>query len=80
MPLPRLNRALSRAGVLFAWSQPIVLLPALTTGIRQGGASVFVDFELRAVLLALLGMACSVTGWRRWLYLPLALFVVLWGV
>ncbi len=80
LPLPRLDRALSRAGVLFVWSQPIVLLPALTMGIRQGGIPIFVALELRTLILALLGLACSVTGWARWLYLPLALLVILWGV
>ncbi len=78
LPIPRQDRLVARGLVLFAWSQPVVLAPALTTGLRS--SSIFLTLELRTLLLALLGLACSGTGWTRWFYLPLALLVVLWGV
>ncbi|HND34708.1 MAG TPA: hypothetical protein PLA94_32115, partial [Myxococcota bacterium] len=78
LPIPRLDRLFARGLVLFAWAQPVVLVPALTTGLR--GESIFLALELRTLLVALLGLACSGRGWTRWFYLPPVLLVVLWGV
>lgn len=80
LPLRWGDRLVARGLVLLAWSQPIVLVPSVTLGIRQGGWSLGVAMEGRALLLGILGVLCSQSTRGSWFYLPLALLVVLWGI